>query len=89
MMRRADRVAADQVDVPQVLIIGKYDAMWAPPGLSYYETARSRGDDVEMIEAVESGHFEMVDPSTSTWPLVVDTARRMLGMEPPSAAKKR
>jgi acetyl esterase/lipase len=65
--------------VRQVLIIGKYDNAWAPSGLRYFEAAKMRGDDVRKIEATESGHFEMIDPDSSTWPLVLEAARDLLG----------
>lgn len=68
--------------LPQVLIIGKHDTVWAPAGLQYYEVAKARGDTVAMIEAVESGHFEMIDPDSTTWPLVLESARTLLGGEP-------
>ena len=68
-------------DLPQVLIIGKYDDVWAPSGLSYFDVAKTRGDTVEMIEAVESGHFEMIDPDSTTWPLVLESARGLLDGE--------
>jgi len=77
--RWADPVCISPLDVPQILVIGRYDSVWAPPGLRYYEAATSRGDNVEMIEAKESGHFEMIDPDSSTWPLVVECTRRLLG----------
>ncbi|MDH3439363.1 MAG: alpha/beta hydrolase [Gammaproteobacteria bacterium] len=68
-------------DLPQVLIIGKHDTVWAPAGLRYYDAAKARGDTVEMIEAAESGHFEMIDPDSTTWPLVLESARVLLGSE--------
>ncbi|MGB5345350.1 MAG: alpha/beta hydrolase [Woeseia sp.] len=64
--------------IPQILIIGKYDDFWAPPGRQYFEAAEKRGDVVRKIEATESGHFEMIDPDSSTWPLVLDAARDLL-----------
>jgi acetyl esterase/lipase len=42
--------------------------------------AASRGADVALIEAAESGHFEMIDPDSSTWPLVLEAARQLLGV---------
>ncbi len=65
--------------VRQVLIIGKHDDAWAPSGLRYFEAAKMRGDDVSKIEATESGHFEMIDPDSSTWPLVLEAAGELLG----------
>ena len=66
------------LDVPQLLVIGRRDTAWAPVGRRYLEAAKSKGADVKVIEAGESGHFEMIDPSTSTWPLVRDAARELL-----------
>ena len=71
------QLAAD--GVRQVLIIGKYDKAWAPAGRRYFEAAKSRGDDVRKIEATESGHFELIDPDSSTWPLVLEAAWELLG----------
>ena len=65
-------------DVPQVLVIGKFDETWAPPGLSYFRAATGRGENVRKLEASESGHFEMIDPDSSTWPLVLNAARELL-----------
>jgi acetyl esterase/lipase len=65
--------------VRQVLIIGKRDDAWAPSGLRYFGAAKMRGDDIRIIEATESGHFEMIDPDSSTWPLVLEAVRELLG----------
>lgn len=66
--------------VPQVLIIGRYDDAWAPPGRRYFGAATARGDDIRILEADESGHFEMIDPDSTTWPLVLEAARDLLGL---------
>lgn len=66
-------------DVPQTIIVGKYDADWAPSGRRYFDAANKRGDNVRLIEAAESGHFDIIDPDSSTWGLVLRTAREMLG----------
>ena len=73
---------ADPVQLPvqgtkQILIIGKFDKAWAPVGLRYFGVAKKRGDDVKVLEAAESGHFEMVDPDSSTWPLVLGATRAL------------
>ena len=60
--------------VPQRLVIGRYDDTWAPVGQRYFDVAEKSGDDVRVLDAVDSGHFEMIDPATSTWPLVRDAA---------------
>ena len=64
--------------VPVVLVIGKHDEAWAPSGLHYLRVAQERGDDIRKIDATESGHFEMIDPDSSTWPLVLNAARNLL-----------
>ena len=76
--RWADPVELSPGDVPQVLIIGRYDSVWAPSGLRYFDVAKARGDVVMKLEATESGHFEMIDPESSTWPLVLESARALL-----------
>lgn len=76
--RWGDPTLTAPADVPQVLVIGKHDKNWAPPGLRYFEAARERGDDIRVIDAAESGHFEMIDPDSSTWPIVLEAARQML-----------
>ncbi len=60
------------VDVPQRLIVGTHDRAWGPSGRAYFEQARTAGrSPVTLREAPESGHFEVIVPSTSTWPLVL------------------
>ena len=74
----ADPVHLSPGATSQTLVIGKYDEAWAPVGMRYFEAAKARGDKVKVIEAAESGHFEMVDPDSSTWPLILDAARALL-----------
>jgi acetyl esterase/lipase len=69
--------------LPQILVIGSHDRNWAPVGRRYYEAARAAGDDVRMVEAADSGHFEMIDPDSSTWPLVRDSVFQLLGLRSP------
>jgi pimeloyl-ACP methyl ester carboxylesterase len=75
----ADPVQNGPGDVPQLLLFGKYDDDWNPAGERYLAAARQRGDDVSTIVAEESGHFEMIDPDSTTWPLVLSAARKMTG----------
>lgn len=56
--------------VPQILLLGRHDENWAPVGRRYFEASKAAGDDVHVVEAPESGHFEMIDPDSTTWPLV-------------------
>jgi len=67
--------------VPQYIVIGEHDEDWAPVGRRYIESARQHGNVPTVIDASESGHFEMIDPDSSTWPLVLDAARTALGFD--------
>ena len=74
---REDRYAAASpmrlapVGVPQTLLIGAKDASWGPIGRSYFARTRAVSDStVRVIELPESGHFEMIDPGSSSWAAV-------------------
>jgi acetyl esterase/lipase len=65
------------VPVPQTLVIGALDTAWGPVGRAYYRRALEAGDEgVTVLEAPQSGHFEMIVPGTSTWPLVMQAFER-------------
>lgn len=76
--RAADPVRFAPVSAPQVIIVGRHDETWTPPGRRYFRNAEARGDDVRLVEAAESGHFELIDPDSSTWPLVLGAAGELL-----------
>jgi acetyl esterase/lipase len=65
---------------PQVAVVGKYDETWRPVGVRYARAASEQGAPIKVIDAQESGHFEMIDPDSSTFPLVLDAARQLLGI---------
>jgi len=67
---------------PQIAVVGKYDEMWRPVGVRYAMAAAEQGAPIEVIDAPESGHFEMIDPDSTTWPLVLGAARKLLGIAP-------
>ena len=59
------------VGVPQTLVIGAKDASWGPIGRAYFARTRAVGDTaVRVVELPESGHFEMIDPGSSSWAAV-------------------
>lgn len=68
------------MDIPQYILLGEHDLDWTPVGQRYVETARRLGNTPNVVNASESGHFEMIDPDSSTWPLVLQTARTALGL---------
>ena len=62
--------------VPQTLLIGGQDFVWAPPGRSYYHRAITLGtEDLRIVDLPDSGHFEMVSPSTRSWRLVMSALK--------------
>ena len=69
------------IGLPQILVIGHHDKNWKGIGYRYYEAAKAKKDDVRAIEAPESGHFEMIDPDSSTWPLVLEAAFSLLNFQ--------
>jgi len=59
------------VGVPQTLLVGAQDASWGPVGRTYFTRTRASGDSTaRLVELPESGHFEMIDPGSSSWPTV-------------------
>ena len=68
------------IGLPQLLIIGEHDKKWRPVGERYYQAAEIAGDEVRMIIAAESGHFEMMDPDSSSWPLVLKGLHELMGL---------
>lgn len=66
--------------VPQYVVLGTFDDNWTPVGKIYVEAALESGSETYPIAADESGHFEMIDPDSSTWPLVLDAAKAGLGL---------
>ncbi len=66
--------------VPAHIVVGKYDDVWTPVAKRYFKQSTEAGDAVTLIEAEHSGHFEMIDPRSSTWPLVLQSAKELLEM---------
>ncbi len=64
--------------VPQILIVGAHDRSWGPVGRSYFEAVRDSGVEVQLRVAPDSGHFEMISPESSTWPMVKEAALELL-----------
>jgi acetyl esterase/lipase len=58
--------------VPQILVVGAHDRSWAPIGRAYHARALAVGDSgIRLIEAPESGHFDMIAPATASGQLVL------------------
>ena len=70
------------IGVRQILIVGKRDKDWGWVGQAYRDKAiAAKEPKLEFIEAPDSGHFEVIDPGSTTWPMVRETARDLLGMK--------
>ncbi len=63
------------IEVPQIHVIGSRDRTWAPVGRRYLQRAQETGSPVNVIHAPASGHFEMISPTSSTWPLIQEAFR--------------
>ncbi|MBY6204319.1 alpha/beta hydrolase [Halomonas denitrificans] len=72
--------------VKQILVNGDLDATWSAPADAYYEAALEAGDPVERRVVTGAGHFELVDPRSSAWPVVRDALRELVDGETPSPA---
>jgi acetyl esterase/lipase len=59
------------IGVPQTLVLGDHDSAWTPTGRSYVHRAIAVGEDhLRVVVLPDSGHFEMIAPTSSSWPLV-------------------
>ena len=66
------------IPVPQTLLIGGKDFAWGPSGRSYYHRAVTVGaENVRIVDLPSSGHFEMISPSSTPWPLVISALEEM------------
>ena len=81
---RAERfLAASPMDlaplgVPETVVVGARDDTWTPIARAYVDHARALGDTgLEVVVAPEAGHFELIDPDSSTWPRIVDAYRTL------------
>jgi acetyl esterase/lipase len=65
--------------VPMRLIHGTDDSN-VPYEISerYVQAARQRGDDVELVTLQGAGHFEVINPDTEEWQVVVSTILEMM-----------
>ena len=64
--------------VPQLIINGDQDGGWLTVSKAYKEKARLQGEDVELIVPVNAGHFELVMPVSSAFPIVLESIETML-----------
>jgi acetyl esterase/lipase len=65
--------------VPQQIVFGDKDEI-VPPAFSrdYVKAKSQTREHVEAVEIAEAGHFELIDPASSSWPLVVQAVKTIL-----------
>lgn len=74
------------LNVPQRLIHGKLDQI-VPVELSqdYARAAQAKGDDAQLVTIPEAGHFDLISPQSSSWPVVAATVVSLLQLTKPTA----
>lgn len=71
------------IPVKQSIFLGAFDDSFRKYGEAYArERAAARDSMVTLVIAPESGHFDMVAPTTSTWTLVMKELRALLPARP-------
>lgn len=59
------------IGVPQAIVIAHRDERFRDFGRSYAAKAHAAGDrQLVIVDAPESGHFDVIAPPTTTWPIV-------------------
>lgn len=65
--------------VPHLLVHGADDdVVPAAHSRDYVVAAREAGDDAELVEIADAGHFDVVDPTRQAWRAVVDRLPKLL-----------
>ncbi len=79
--READPMEFDLPRTRQWIVVGKDDDV-APPELSReyvrFKTSGARKENAELVEIAHAGHFELIDPETDAFKLVVSTVLEAL-----------
>jgi acetyl esterase/lipase len=75
--------------IPQVLVHGTHDPT-VPFEVSqrYQSSATQMGDEVTLVTLPGAGHFEVIDPRSQEWPIVVETVRSLLENTPQAKPRK-
>lgn len=77
--RDADPMQLKIPQARQVVVHGSEDdVVPVEIGRHYAESKRGAGEHVEYIELKGAGHFELIDPRTAAWKLVVEAVRGLV-----------
>jgi len=64
------------IGVPQIIVVGAQDARWGPGGRAYNARAVATKDPlVRFVDVPTAGHFDVIAPTTGTWPIVMQSLR--------------
>lgn len=69
--KHADTALRPVKGIAQTIFIGAHDTVWTPVAQRYINVLEKEKISHTVVKAPMSGHFEMVDPRTSTWPLLL------------------
>lgn len=68
------------IGVPQAFVIAGQDAAFRDFGRSLAAIAKSAGErDIQMVEAPQAGHFDVIAPTTATWTIVRQALQDLFG----------
>ena len=57
--------------IPQILIQGREDPIVPLDSVkAYYVKAKRKGDEIQLFEIKNTGHYELIIPESSAWPTV-------------------
>lgn len=67
--------------IPQVVVVGQYEAFLPRPiAERYVRAAATAGDDARLVVIPGAGHFELASPTSSAWPAVDAAIRDLLDL---------
>ncbi len=62
------------IKVPQILVVGANDTKARiEENDEYFNARKNTTDDIELIKANGSAHFELIDPNSSTWKIIEES----------------
>ncbi len=75
----ASPIDIDMKNVTQLIVHGIEDDV-VPVSLSraYCEAKKKRGENVDLLEFSQAGHFELIDPRSAIWPTLRDRILKLL-----------
>ena len=77
----ASPIALLPLGVRQLLVHGTADeAVPYEISATYHAAAIASGDEAELLTLPGTGHFELIDPSSPVWPLILERLRGLLAM---------